>query len=68
MNARDYFALLDAIANAPSATQLAAVGTRVADTDMHPFERLALERVVRRRALALDIDSETQRGKVTGSQ
>jgi hypothetical protein len=48
MNARAYFSLMDAIAAARSADVLETMHARVSSTDMHPFERLALERQRRR--------------------
>jgi hypothetical protein len=55
MNARAYFSLMDAIAAARTANEIETMQARVASTDMHPFERLALERQLRARALAMEL-------------
>ena len=60
MHAREYFALLDAITAAAGAA-LPALRARLAATEMHPLERRALERAVRARELALDV--EVPRGR-----
>ena len=44
MDARVYFHLLDSIAAAANAAELASVRTLVSGTDMHRLERDALER------------------------
>jgi hypothetical protein len=53
MNARAYFDLMDAIAAARTADELETMHARVASTEMHPFERLALGRQLRARELAV---------------
>jgi hypothetical protein len=53
MNARAYFDLMDAIAATRTAGELETMHARVASTEMHPFERLALERQLRARDLAV---------------
>ena len=53
MNARAYFDLMDAITAARTADEIETMHSRVASTDMHPFERLALERQLRARELAV---------------
>ena len=59
MLARAYFQLVDQIAAAHSDTELAEVRARVAATEMHPFEHRALERQLRARELALQLELET---------
>jgi hypothetical protein len=59
MHAREYFALLDAI-TAAAGPELPALRARLAATEMHPLERLALERAASARELALD--AEVPRG------
>ena len=56
MLARAYFQLVDAITAACSEAQLSALGDRIALTEMHPFERRALERQLLARELALLIE------------
>ena len=56
MLARAYFQLVDAITAACSEAQLSALADRIALTEMHPFERRALERQLRVRELALLIE------------
>ena len=58
MLARAYFQLVDAIAAAHTEDELAEIRTRIAATAMHPFERKALERQVRARELALQVELE----------
>jgi len=58
MLARAYFQLVDAIAAASTNDQLSAVRDRVALTEMHPFERRALERQLRARELVLQVELE----------
>ena len=53
MDARAYFDLTDAISAAHSPAALEAIRTRIRATEMHPFERRVLERVLRTRAEAL---------------
>jgi len=53
---RAYFQVVDAIAAACTDAQLSALRDRIALTEMHPFERRALERQVRARELALLIE------------
>jgi hypothetical protein len=54
MNARAYFDLMDAIAAARTADELETMHARVASTEMHPFERLALQRQIRGRQLEIE--------------
>ena len=56
MLARAYFQVVDAIAAACTDAQLLALRDRIALTEMHPFERRALERQLRARELALLIE------------
>jgi len=65
MNARAYFSLMDAIAAARTADEIETMHARVASTDMHPIERRALERQMRYREFALDLDSGRGRGDRT---
>jgi hypothetical protein len=62
MLARAYFQLMDAIAAAHSETELSDLRVRIDATDMHPFERKALERQVRARELALRVELELKTG------
>jgi hypothetical protein len=62
MNARAYFSLMDAIAAARTPDEIESVHARVASTDMHPFERRALERQVQGRALAMQLELERDGG------
>lgn len=62
MDARVYFNLLDSIAAAASAAELAAVRSRVHSTDMHRLERDALERSLAARERLLRVSEiEVQR-------
>ena len=58
MIARAYFQLVDAIAAVQTDDELAEIRSRVAATPMHPFEFRALERQVRARELALQVELE----------
>jgi len=58
MFAREYFRLVDAITAAHTDAQLSALGTWVAALALHPFERRALERQLRARERALQIEIE----------
>jgi hypothetical protein len=58
MLARAYFQLVDAIAAACTDAQVLAVRDRIALTEMHPFERRALERQLRARELTLQVELE----------
>ena len=65
MNARAYFSLIDAIAAARTGEEFAALRARLVATDMHPIERRALQRQIRYRELALELDSGRTRGDST---
>jgi hypothetical protein len=58
MLARAYFQLVDAIGAACTDAQLLALRDRIAHAEMHPFERRALERQLRARELALQVELE----------
>jgi len=58
MIARAYFQLVDAIAAAHTDDEVAELRARVEATAMHPFERRALERQLRSRELALQVELE----------
>jgi len=58
MLARAYFQLVDAIAAARTEDDLAELHARVDATAMHPFELRALERLLRARELALQVELE----------
>jgi len=58
MIARAYFQLVDAIASAHTGEEVAELRARVDATAMHPFERRALERQLRSRELALQVELE----------
>jgi hypothetical protein len=55
MNAALYFELVDAVTKIDGTTQLRVVADRIAATPMHPLERKVLERALRARAEALDL-------------
>lgn len=57
MNADAYFSLMDAIAAARTSEEFALLRARLVATDMAPIERRALQRQMRYRELALDLDS-----------
>ena len=57
MNAAEYFDLVDAITKIDGQTQLRVVADRIATTTMHPLERRVLERALRARTEALDLQS-----------
>jgi hypothetical protein len=62
MDARFYFQLLDSIAAAVNATELAAVRSMVDTTEMHRLERGALERSLAARERLLRVSEvEVQR-------
>jgi len=50
MDARAYFELTDAIAEANTAEALATIADRIRATEMHPLERRVIERVLRSRS------------------
>jgi hypothetical protein len=56
MLARAYFQLMDSIAAAHSEAELSDLRARIDATEMHPFERQALERQIRARELALQVE------------
>ena len=55
MNASLYFELVDAVTKIDGTTQLRIVADRIATTKMHPLERRVLERALRARTEALDL-------------
>lgn len=55
MDASLYFQLVDAIASARSPREISAIADRVAATQMHPIERQVLDRALRTRKEALDL-------------
>lgn len=57
MNAAQYFELIDAVAKVDGSAKLRAVADRIATTKMHPLERRVLERVLRARTEALDLQN-----------
>jgi len=57
MNAAEYFELVDAVTKVHGTTQLRVVADRIATTPMHPLERRVLERALRARTEALDLQS-----------
>lgn len=61
MDASLYFQLVDAIASVRTPRDLEALAERVASTHMHPLERRVLERALRARLEALDLNEITIR-------
>ena len=57
MNAAEYFDLVDAVTKIDGKAQLRVVADRIATTSMHPLERRVLERALRARTEALDLQS-----------
>ena len=57
MNAALYFELVDAVAQVDGSARLRVVADRIAATSMHPLERRVLERALRARTEALDLQS-----------
>lgn len=57
MNAAEYFELVDAVTKIDGRTKLRVVADRIATTTMHPLERRVLERALRARTEALDLQS-----------
>ena len=57
MNAALYFELVDAVTKIDGSAKLRVVADRIAATPMHPLERRVLERALRARTEALDIQS-----------
>ena len=57
MNAAEYFELVDAVTKIDGKTQLRVVADRIATTPMHPLERRVVERALRARTEALDLQS-----------
>ena len=55
MNAAEYFELVDAVTKIDGKTRLRVVADRIATTSMHPLERRVLERALRARTEALDL-------------
>jgi len=58
MNASLYFELVDAVTKIDGTAQLRVVADRIATTPMHPLERRVLERALRARTEALDIQRD----------
>ena len=56
MLARAHFQLVDAIAAAQTEEEVAALRARVDATAMHPLERRSLDRRLRARELALQLE------------
>jgi len=67
MDASLYFQLVDAIANARSPREISAIADRVAATHMHPLERRVLDRALRARTEALDLQDPVLR-RVAGGR
>ena len=61
MNASLYFELVDAVTKIDGTTQLRMVADRIATTPMHPLERRVLERTLRARTEALDLQQHLPR-------
>ena len=57
MNAALYFELVDAVAKVDGLAKLRVVADRIATNPMHPLERRVLERALRARTEALDIQT-----------
>ena len=57
MNAAEYFELVDAVTKIDGRAKLRVVADRIATTTMHPLERRVLERALRARTEALDLQS-----------
>jgi hypothetical protein len=64
MNARAYYGLVDAIAATRTADDIKTMHALVASTDMHPLDRLALERQLRARMLAVQTAAELGRPSI----
>ncbi len=58
MNAALYFELVDAVTKIDGSAKLRVVADRIAATPMHPLERRVLERALRARTEALDIQTQ----------
>ena len=58
MNAAQYFELVDAVTKIDGKTQLRVVADRIATTPMHPLERRVIERALRARTEALDLQRQ----------
>jgi hypothetical protein len=66
MNASLYFELVDAVAKIDGTTQLRVVADRIATTSMHPLERRVLERALRARTEALDLQQHLLASEIVG--
>ena len=55
MNAALYLELVDAVTKIDGETELTIVADRIATTPLHPLERRVLERALRARTEALDL-------------
>jgi hypothetical protein len=65
MNAAEYFELVDAVTKIDGKTQLRIVADRIATTHMHPLERRVLERALRARSEALDLQGHLLTSELT---
>ena len=65
MNAAEYFELVDAVTKIDGKTQLRVVADRIATAHMHPLERRVLERALRARTEALDLQSHLLTSELT---
>jgi hypothetical protein len=64
MNAALYLELVDAVTKIDVMTQLRVVADRLATTPMHPLERRVLERALRARTEALDLQRHLLRSEL----
>ena len=67
MNAAEYFELVDAVTKIDGKTRLRVVADRIATTSMHPLERRVLERALRARTEALDLQSHVLTSDLVGA-
>jgi hypothetical protein len=66
MNAAEYFELVDAVTKIDGKTRLRVVADRIATTSMHPLERRVLERALRARTEALDLQTHLLTSDLVG--
>jgi hypothetical protein len=66
MDASLYFQLVDAVSSVKTVRDLVAVAERVKSTRMHPLERRVLERALRARTEALDLNDQTAIREIGG--
>jgi len=66
MNAAEYFELVDAVTKIDGKTRLRVVADRIATTSMHPLERRVLERALRARTEALDLQGHLLTSDLVG--